>query len=74
MLKQLRSIGVDRVHMFFEWTSVAPRPTSRRRPDFDASDPAAYPAAGWAAYDRVIKVAARLHVTLDVAIGGLPPL
>ena len=34
------------------WADIAPDPTSRVTPDFDATDPAAYPAAGWASSTR----------------------
>ena len=50
-LNTLKRLGVDRIHVFMHWADIAPDPTSSDRPDFDATDPAAYPAAGWASYD-----------------------
>jgi hypothetical protein len=55
----LRSLGVTEVRIFLPWGVVAPRPKSYRRPSgFDATDPAAYPAAGWAPYDAAVQAAA----------------
>jgi hypothetical protein len=53
----LRSLGVTDVRIFVNWGSIAPHATSRKRPSFNASDPGAYPAAGWARYDAAIQAA-----------------
>jgi hypothetical protein len=51
----LKRLGVARVKVFVPWNAVAPDPTSRKPPHFDATDPAAYPAAGWARYDAFVR-------------------
>src|SRR5437764_9149577 len=46
-LRELVSLGVDRVKVSMVWSLVAPKPRSSRRPRFDATDPAAYPTGAW---------------------------
>ncbi len=72
-LKVLKSLGVDRVHVDLFWNQVAPDPTSRVRPSFDASDPAAYPAAGWTPYDTVVRDIKALGMGIDLALWPPPP-
>ena len=59
-LEQLSSLGVDRVKVSLIWWLVAPDPTSTRRPNFNASDPAAYPAGAWDRYDMLVRMAQEL--------------
>ncbi len=58
-LARLKSMGVDRVRITLLWSNVAPEPKSRTRPDFDATDPDAYPAGAWEPFDRVVRLAAK---------------
>ena len=58
-LDELKTLGVDVVHVYMHWADIAPDPTSSTKPVFDATDPAAYPAAGWAPYDTIVRDAAR---------------
>lgn len=66
---RIASAGADRVRITAGWSTIAPAPRSRRRPAFEASDPAAYPDGAWRALDRAVRAAdARdLDVMLDVA-------
>lgn len=65
-LDELRSLGVDRLRLTILWKAIAPAPFSRRRPRaFRASDPAAYPAAAWAPYDRVVQLARDRGIAVD---------
>jgi hypothetical protein len=73
-LATLRSLGVGRLRLLLFWNSVAPDPGSRRRPSFDASDPGAYPAAGWALYDQIIETARGDGIAVDLDITGPAPL
>lgn len=74
-LRRLRLLGVERVRLFMSWQAVAPRADSRRRPaGFNASDPAAYPAANWAPYDTVIQQAAQDGIGVDLDLAGGAPL
>ena len=72
-LKQLAALGVNRVHVYMHWADIAPEATSRTRPPFDATDPAAYPASGWAPYDQVVRTLAAIHVGVDLDLVPPPP-
>jgi hypothetical protein len=72
-LDTLKALGVDVVRVQVLWANIAPDPTSATRPaGFDASNPAAYPATGWAPYDRLVRLArARgLGVQFDLTAPG----
>jgi hypothetical protein len=57
-LDTLRALGVDRLRLTVLWAAIAPDAASRVRPrHFDAADPAAYPPAVWAPYDRIVALA-----------------
>ncbi len=73
-LNQLKRLGVDRVHVYMSWSSIAPDATSAQRPEFDATDPAAYPARAWAAYDQIVRGLAARHMGIDLALAGSPPI
>jgi len=73
-LATLKALGVDRVRMYLPWDQLAPDPTSAAAPDFDAFDPAAYPAANWGIYDEIVRDAAAIGIGLDVTVGAPPPL
>ena len=68
-LDDMRDIGVDWVRVTAGWSVIAPAPLSSRRPNFDATDPGAYPAGAWAALDRVYRSARRrgLRTAIDIA-------
>jgi hypothetical protein len=72
-LDQLHKLGIDRVHVYMSWVGMAPDATSTQRPDFNATDPAAYPATAWAPYDAIVKGLAQRHMGIDLALaGGVP--
>ena len=68
-LDRLRELGVDWVRVTAGWSVIAPEPDSPRRPDFDATDPDAYPDGAWAALDRVVALARErgFEVNIDIA-------
>ena len=72
----LRGLGVDRVRVSVLWRLLAPAPTSRTRPAFGAggaSDPAAYPAAAWDRYDRIVSAARRNGMELLFSVTAPGP-
>src|SRR6516164_985839 len=73
-LDELKRLGVDRVKVYLHWADVAPDWSSHTRPHFDASSPAAYPAAGWAPFDAIVRAAAARGVGLDLALLAPAPL
>jgi hypothetical protein len=70
-----RRLGVDQVRVSVAWDTLAPHPNSRAAPkSFDGGSPAAYPAAGWAPYDAIVRAAAQRGVGVDLSLAGQPPL
>ncbi len=74
-MQVLRDLGVTRVRVNVTWNAIAPSPNSTKRPKgFSATDPAAYPAGGWAPYDRIDEVATADKIGVDFTIDGPAPL
>jgi hypothetical protein len=74
-LAALRALGVDRVRVSFAWEDIAPDGKSRHEPGhFDASDPAAYPAANWAPYDTLVRDLKQDHMSLDLVLAPPAPV
>lgn len=67
-LDELKRLGIDTVHVYMHWADIAPSASSAKRPSFDAANPAAYPASGWAIYDTIIRdtQARGMKVLLDL--------
>jgi hypothetical protein len=72
--KTLQQLGVQIVHLYVNWGSVAPNPESFRRPAFKATDPNAYPASSWAAYDATVRDLTADHIVVNLSLTGKPPL
>ncbi|HEV3053321.1 MAG TPA: cellulase family glycosylhydrolase, partial [Solirubrobacteraceae bacterium] len=70
----LRLLGVNEIRLVMYWDSLAPDPTSRTTPQFQATNPAAYPAAAWAQYDAVISAATQAGIGVNLDPGGRAPL
>ena len=56
-LDEIQALGVRWLRVVLYWQDVAPEVDARSVPDFDETDPAAYP--GWAIYDRHARRRAR---------------
>jgi hypothetical protein len=54
-LDQFKALGANVVKVRVEWRDLAPDPSSRRKPTFDATDPAAYPDGVWGALDAAVQ-------------------
>lgn len=63
-LKNLKNLGVDRVRVSVVWSLIAPQASSSRRPKFDATNPAAYPAGSWYRYDVIDLAAHKIGIKL----------
>jgi hypothetical protein len=70
----LRRLGVDVIRLYMPWNQLAPNPMSRRRPKFDAADPASYSAAAWSIYDAVVREAKARGMDVDLTIGYPAPV
>ncbi len=68
-LARLRALGIDRVRLTAGWSVIAPQPNAAGAPDFDAADPAAYPAGNWGNLDRAVRMAvsAGVRPMIDIA-------
>jgi hypothetical protein len=74
-LDTLASLGVQRVRLTVAWDAIAPGAGDPTPPaGFDGANPGAYPAAAWAPYDRVAKLAAARHIGVDFDVTGPGPL
>lgn len=56
-LGQLQWLGVKALRVELVWRNVAPSPTSARKPNFEATNPASY---AWGDYDALLTQAQRL--------------
>jgi hypothetical protein len=72
-LAQVRALGASTTRVIIPWATLAPSPGSARKPAFDASDPNAYPASGWAPYDAIVRAAAQDGLTVDFTVSGGAP-
>jgi hypothetical protein len=74
-LDELRALGVDRLRLTVLWAAIAPDPLAARAPaGFDAARPGAYPASGWAPYDRVLELARARGIGVDFDLTAPGPL
>jgi hypothetical protein len=72
-LDELKSLGVDTIRVNALWARIAPERDSTTKPNFDSSDPGAYPAANWSALDALVQgAAARGMGILMTATGPAP--
>src|SRR4051794_25016712 len=54
-LDEFKTMKADIVKIRVEWRDYAPDPSSRTKPDFDATDPAAYPEGVWSELDAAVS-------------------
>ncbi len=72
-LDEIRAFGVDRVRVLVYWRRFAPAPNSRRKPHFDAADPAAYPGDNWGPVDRLLDAADARGIKVQLTPTGPVP-
>lgn len=68
-MARTRELGIDRVRLTAGWSVLAPDADAPEKPDFDATDPAAYPDGIWSNLDRAVRLAheAGLEPMIDIA-------
>jgi hypothetical protein len=69
-LDEIRSLGVGALRIILYWQDVAPAARSRVRPQFEATDPAAY---DWSAYDPAIEGARARGMRILLTVTGPVP-
>lgn len=72
-LGRLASLGVDEIRLTAGWWRIAPNPGSRKRPDFNAADPNAYPLGAWRSLDRAARMSSRHGLRVMIDIGFWAP-
>lgn len=72
-LQQFRSLGANTIRVIVPWATLAPNPFATRKPNFDATDPNAYPAGVWAPYDAIVQQAKQDGLTVDLTVTGGAP-
>jgi hypothetical protein len=74
-LNILQGLGVDQIRATVVWKDIAPNATSPTAPArFNATDPASYPAAVWAPYDRLDELVRARGMTLNLNVTAPAPL
>jgi hypothetical protein len=74
-LNTLRQLGVGAVRVPVRWQDIAPGAGSAKRPSrFDATNPAAYPAAAWTRYDQIMRTARSDGIRVLLLLTGGAPL
>jgi hypothetical protein len=71
--EEFRQLGANAVRVVVPWGEVAPSATAKKKPNFNATDPNAYPAAKWAPFDAIIKTAQADGLTVDLTLSGGAP-
>ena len=72
-MQQFRALGATTVRVIMFWDAIAPKPTATRKPRFNATDPNAYAAKGWAPYDAIVEAARADGLTVDFTVSGGAP-
>ncbi len=72
-LDEIRAFGVDHVRVLVYWQSYAPQPKAKKKPAFDAADPAAYPAGTWNSLDALFAAAAARGIAVQLTLTGPVP-
>jgi len=72
-LQEIRHLGAGMVRVQVYWASIAPSPTSKKRPNFNATNPGAYPAGGWAAIDDAVRAASSDGIKVMLTITAPAP-
>ena len=74
-LALLSQLGVTRVRVNVNWSTIAPDPLSPTPPDgFNGTAPADYPAANWGPYDRLVEYAQAYGIGVDFDVTAPGPL
>jgi hypothetical protein len=72
-LDEIRGFGVQQIRQLIYWQSFAPSPNAKRKPRFNAADPAAYPAGTWDRLDRLFASASARGIKVQLTLTGPVP-
>ncbi|MGZ4175393.1 MAG: hypothetical protein ACXVR1_07240 [Solirubrobacteraceae bacterium] len=71
--QEFRQLGANAVRVVLPWSQVAPSPTAKKKPNFNATDPNAYSNASWAPFDAIVRTAQADGLTVDLTLSGGAP-
>jgi hypothetical protein len=72
-LAQFRLLGANTVRVIVPWAVVAPDYSAKQKPNFNATDPNAYPSKNWLPFDNIVRAAQQDGLTVDLTISGGAP-
>jgi cellulase (glycosyl hydrolase family 5) len=70
VIKEIHGLGAEGLRIVVYWQDIAPSPNSSQRPNFDASNPGAYPAARWAILDSAVARARARGMRVMLTVTG----
>ncbi len=73
-LQTFHALGVDVVKVSVVWQLIAPNANSSQRPNFDATNPAAYPQGAWSRWDTLVETAQQLGMRVYFLVIGPAPV
>ncbi|MGB9183454.1 MAG: hypothetical protein WCB67_05265 [Solirubrobacteraceae bacterium] len=71
---QFRALGANTVRVIVPWALIAPSFNAKKKPNFNATDPNAYPAKNWVPYDNIVRAAQADGLTVDMTVTGGAPV
>jgi hypothetical protein len=71
--QEFRQLGANAVRVVVPWFEIAPSPSAKTKPNFDATNPNAYPEANWVTFDNIVRTAATDGITVDFTLSGGAP-
>ncbi|HEY5190332.1 MAG TPA: hypothetical protein VII87_14955 [Solirubrobacteraceae bacterium] len=71
---QFRALGANAVRVIVPWALIAPDYQATKKPNFNATDPNAYPKGAWAPYDNIVLAAKQAGITVDMTVTGGAPV
>jgi len=72
-LGEIKAFGVTQVRQLVYWQEFAPRPRSKKKPRFNAANPAAYPAGTWDRLDLLMARAEQHGISVMLTPTGPVP-
>jgi hypothetical protein len=72
-LPMARALGAKTIRVNVPWYSMAPKPSSTRKPNFNASNPNGYAADKWAPYDALVTAARQQGLSVAFQVTGGAP-
>jgi hypothetical protein len=70
-LDEMKALGADVVKLRLPWRYIAPGGSTK--PNFDATDPNAYPTGAWDSYDAIVRGIVARHMRPYITITGPAP-